>query len=96
MIEKKIHLLVLFIHQTTAVRDMHPIKLKTFGLLHIIRDPPHNWLGFRGYLHLVKEQNTADHVQVGTGGLEKSDHYLAWLRSFLMSPSMSLVRNLLL
>lgn len=64
-------LLVLLVHVTTAVLYMDTMKLTTFSLLQSIRYPPHNSLGFRGPPHIVKVQNTADHVQVSTGDLNR-------------------------
>lgn len=64
-------LLVLLVHVTTAVLYMNTMKLTTSSLLQSIRYPPHNSLGFRGPPHIVKVQNTADHVQVSTGDLNR-------------------------
>lgn len=64
-------LLVLLVHVTTAVLYMNTMKLITFSLLQSIRYPPHNLLGFGGPPHIVKVQNTADHVQVSTGDLNR-------------------------
>lgn len=64
-------LLVLLVHVTTAVLYMNTMKLITFSLLQSIRYPPHNSLGFGGPPHIVKVQNTADHVQVSTGDLNR-------------------------